>query len=45
MFEAMSGMTTTGTTVIVGLDDLPRVRTCGAASCNGWGALGSSSWR
>ena len=38
-FEAMSGITTTGSTVIIGLDDAPPgLLLCGRC-CNGWAAL------
>lgn len=44
-FESFSGLTTTGATVLTGLDNLPR-RFCSIASCcSGWGAWGSSYWR
>ncbi|WP_290690893.1 MULTISPECIES: TrkH family potassium uptake protein [unclassified Haematobacter] len=39
-FEAMSGFTTTGTTVFVGLDDLPRGTNLWRAMMNGMGGLG-----
>ena len=45
-FEALSGMTTTGTTVFVGLDDMPRGGCCcGVRSCNGWAGLALWWWR
>lgn len=39
-FEAMSGFTTTGTTVFVGLDNLPRGTNLWRAMMNGMGGLG-----
>ena len=41
-FESVSGITTTGTSVIIGLDDLPPASTCGGASFNGWADWESS---
>ena len=35
-FEAMSGITTTGATVIVNLDEAPHGLCYGVRSCNGW---------
>ena len=45
VFEAVSGLTTTGATVLTGIDALPS-RCCSTARCcNGWGAWGSSCSR
>jgi trk system potassium uptake protein TrkH len=43
-FEAMSGLSTTGATVLTGLDDRRTRSTSGATSSTGWAAWGSSSW-
>ena len=45
VFESISGLTTTGATVISGLDDLPRSILFTANFCNGWAESGSSFWR
>lgn len=45
VFEAISGLTTTGATVIVGLDELPRRCSIIASSCSGSAAWGWSFWR
>ena len=42
VFEATSGITTTGATVLVGLDVAPPGSCCGAPSCSGWAASASS---
>ena len=43
VFESLSGLTTTGATVIQGLDDLPAPSCCTASSSSGWAAWVSSS--
>ena len=43
-FEAMSGITTTGATVVAGLDAAPPGSSCGGRCCSGWAASASSSW-
>jgi trk system potassium uptake protein TrkH len=45
VFESISGLTTTGATVLTGLDDMRR-RSCSTAiCCSGWAASASSWWR
>ncbi len=39
-FEAVSGLTATGATVLTGLDTCRSRSTCGAPSCTGWVAWG-----
>jgi len=44
-FETMSGLSTTGATVLVGLEDLPRPSISGAMRSTGTAAWASSCWR
>lgn len=44
-FEAVSGLTATGATVLSGLDKLPPRSTCGAPSFTGSAASASSCWQ
>ncbi|BBI59571.1 hypothetical protein HSBAA_08770 [Vreelandella sulfidaeris] len=45
VFESFSGLTTTGATVITGIDFCPNQFSTTASSFNGWAAWGLSYWR